>query len=93
MTPIHDLLSRIRWDKEYGRGRFEIGFYDRHADAVQRVALVDVEFPEGGGRTFQFNDETGQARRVPFHRIREVYRDGECIWRRDSGRMEAICES
>jgi hypothetical protein len=31
MTPIHDLLSRIRHDKEFGRGRFEIGYWDRRS--------------------------------------------------------------
>ena len=46
MTPIHELLSRIRWDKEFGQGRFEIGYFDRHQGAVVRVALQEVAFPE-----------------------------------------------
>ena len=41
--------------------------------------------PEGE-RLFHFVDDAGQHRRVPFHRIREVWRDGERIWhRRASG--------
>ena len=82
MTPIHKLLNRIRWDKAFGQGRFEIGFWDRREGVIHRVALQDVAFPESAEHTFQFVDETGEHRRVPFHRIREVYRDGALIWQR-----------
>jgi hypothetical protein len=34
MTPIHELLNRILWDKEFGQGRFEIGFYDRREGTI-----------------------------------------------------------
>ena len=86
MTPIHELLNRIRWDPEFGRGRLEIGFFDRHEGAIQRVAFRNVEFPMTGEHLFQFVDDAGQRRRVPFHRIREVWRDGARIWhRRASG--------
>ena len=82
MTPIHKLLDRIRWDKEFGRGRFEIGFFDRREGAIQRVALREVLFPPGERRAFQMVDESGQVRRIPVHRIREVYKDGQIIWKR-----------
>lgn len=29
MIPIHDLLSRIQWDREFGRDAFVLGYYDR----------------------------------------------------------------
>lgn len=48
MTPIHELLSRIRWDKEFGRGRFEIGYFDRYEAVVQQIALQDVARAEWG---------------------------------------------
>ena len=84
MTPIHELLSRIRWDKEYGQGRFEIGYFDRHQGAVVRVAPQEVAFPEDGPHTFEVVDEAGLARRIPFHRVREVVKDGQIIWQRPS---------
>ncbi len=80
--PIHELLSRIRWDKEFSQGRFEIGFYDRREQTIQRVAFQEVIFPPGEGRVFQLRDESGQLRRIPFHRIREVSRNGKIIWQR-----------
>ena len=29
MQPIHELLARIRHDRAFGRGQFEIGYFDR----------------------------------------------------------------
>jgi len=29
MIPIQELLNRIKWDKSFGAGRFEITYYDR----------------------------------------------------------------
>ena len=84
MMPIHDLLSRIRWDSEFGQGRFEIGYHDRRHDALQRVAFGEVVFPPGEGQVFEIVDEAGRVRRIPFHRVREVTRDGLIIWSRPS---------
>lgn len=52
MTPIHELLSRIRWDKEFGQGRFEIGYFDRFENAVHRVALQACAFPDDNAPRF-----------------------------------------
>lgn len=82
MTPIHELLSRIRWDKEFGQGHFEIGYFDRYEKVVHRVALQKVAFPEDQRHTLEVVDESGQARRIPFHRVREVVKDGHVIWQR-----------
>ena len=82
MIPIHELLSRIRYDPEFGQGQFEIGYFDRMEATVQRVAFHQVTFPEGERGVFEIFDESEQVRRIPFHRVREVWRDGRIIWRR-----------
>jgi len=82
MTPIQQLLARIRHDPKFGQGVFELGYLDRFVIQVQRVALGHVDFPEGEKRVFEFVDADGQKRRIGFHRIREVYRDGALIWQR-----------
>jgi len=82
MQPIHELLARIRHDRQFGTGQFEIGYFDRREGTVHRVAFNEISFPEGERRVFEVVDESGQARRIPFHRVREVYRDGERIWHR-----------
>ena len=82
MTPIHELLNRICHDKEFGRGRFEIGYWDRREGTIHRVPFQQIAFPAAERRAFELRDEDGRLRRIPFHRVREVYRDGERIWQR-----------
>lgn len=84
MIPIRELLSRIRWDTEFARGEFEIGYYDRVLGRIVRVAFWELEFPEGTPGAFELVDTQGVRRRIPFHRVREVFRDGERIWSRPS---------
>ena len=82
MIPIHELLNRIRWDPEFAQGEIQLGYYDRVEDRVILVPLKAVSFPPESPQTFQLTDLEGQVRRVPFHRVREVYRDAQRIWHR-----------
>jgi uncharacterized protein (UPF0248 family) len=82
MIPIHELLNRIRWDSEFAKGNFQLGYYDRAEDRIILVPLQEITFPEDSPQTFQLTDLEGQAHRIPFHRVREVYRDSQRIWHR-----------
>jgi uncharacterized protein (UPF0248 family) len=82
MQPIHELLSRIRWDSEFARGEFEIGYHDRVADRIVLVSLHEVRFPEDAHDLFELIDNEGEAHRIPLHRVREVHKDGQVIWKR-----------
>ena len=82
MTPIQELLNRIRWDKEFARGQFELGYFDRVENRIILVPFQSVQFPADTPDVFQVIDDDGRSHRVPFHRVREVYKDGQCIWRR-----------
>ena len=82
MIPIQDLLNRIRWDQEFAKGNFKIGYYDRIEDKVIVIPLQQVLFPEQDHYTFQVMDPMGEIHRVPLHRVRDVYKDGELIWHR-----------
>jgi uncharacterized protein (UPF0248 family) len=82
MIPIHELLNRIRWDPEFAKGNFELGYYDRAENRIILVPLREVSFPEDAPRSFQLTDVEGQVHRVPFHRVREVYKDSQRIWHR-----------
>lgn len=82
MIPIHQLLSRIRWDPEFGRSEFVLGYYDRVEDRILRVPLREVSFDPSDHFACQILDAEGAAHSVPLHRIREVFRDGVLIWQR-----------
>lgn len=82
MTPIHELLSRIRWDPEFGAAQFVIGYYDRVARAQVKVPLEHIRFGPGEGFAFETTAEDGTIHSVPYHRVRNVWRNGELIWHR-----------
>ncbi|MBI4819718.1 MAG: DUF504 domain-containing protein [Deltaproteobacteria bacterium] len=80
MTPIHELLHRIRHDLDFADARFELGYYDRLEDEIIRIGLADLRQSEGA---FSIQDEQGRWQTVPLHRVRRVWRNEELIWSRD----------
>jgi len=47
MMPIQKLLDRIRWDREFGRGDFEIGYDDHMEQEILRIPLWKIKFRTG----------------------------------------------
>ncbi len=84
MIPIQDLLNRIRWDKEFGKGAFEIGYIDHISRKIVHTPLEKMQFEEGNHFSFKIEDPEGNLQAIPFHRIREVRKDGALIWSRPS---------
>ena len=82
MTPIHELLNRIKWDDEFGRAEFIIGYHDRFEEDVIRVPLKELVFDREDHFDFELIDDMGETHTIPLHRIREVYRNGRLIWQR-----------
>ena len=81
-VPIHELLNRIRWDPEFARGDFQVGYFDRVEKRVIAVPFREISFPRDDLRAFRLVDAEGRIQRVPFHRVREVIKDGRRIWHR-----------
>lgn len=83
MTPLHELLSRIRWDAEFGAARFVLGYYDRRARRILRVDLRDLSIDADNRAMLRLVDDAGRARSMPMHRVKEVLRNDRLIWRRE----------
>ena len=82
MIPIQELLSRIRWDPEFGRGKFIIGYCDRIEEHIIKVPLARIAFATDSHSSFDAIAAVGSAHSIPYHRVRELYRDGALIWQR-----------
>jgi uncharacterized protein (UPF0248 family) len=82
MVPIHELLHRIRWDADFARGEFKLGYFDRVENRIIQVPLREITFPKDDPHTFELLDTEGRIHRVPLHRVREVFKDGQLIWQR-----------
>ena len=83
MIPVQKLLNRIRWDEEYAKSDYLIGYYDRSEDRIIRIRFRELAFPPDDHFSFQLMDEEGELHDVPYHRVKEVYRDGVLIWHRE----------
>jgi len=81
MIPIQELLSRIRWDDTFG-GSFVLGYYDRVNNEIMHVPFSAITFPPDDHFAFALIDDEGVVHNIPYHRVKEVYRNGELIWHR-----------
>jgi uncharacterized protein (UPF0248 family) len=59
--------------------------FDRRENSINRVAFHEIVFPDDRRGLFELLGEGGERRQIPFHRVREVYRDGQLIWERRKG--------
>lgn len=84
MQPIHELINRIRWDAEFGAAEFSIGYYDRVEKRIIVVPLGRASYDHPDAESLRFEDDEGRTVNIPFHRVRQVFRDGELIWNRDA---------
>ncbi|MBU0680839.1 MAG: DUF504 domain-containing protein [Proteobacteria bacterium] len=82
MIAIAQLLNRIRWDKEFGRGDFQVGYYDRLEDRIVSVPFQELILDHGDHFSFQLINGDGNICSIPLHRVRTVSKDGQIIWQR-----------
>ncbi len=82
MRSVQEMLSRIRWDKNFGNADFKIGYYDRVEDTLIMVSYVSIDFPPDEHFVFELLDKEGKVHLIPYHRIRQILRNGQCIWKR-----------
>lgn len=82
MQPIHELLNRIHWDAGFGAGDFELAFLDHREQELVRLPFARIQFVPGDHYFFHYLDAEGIDHNVPYHRIRQVYKNGQLIWQR-----------
>jgi len=82
MIPIRQLLNRIRWDSEFAKGCFEVGYFDHIKREIVRVSFDEIIFEEGNKFSFLLRDYEGDLIAIPFHRVKELRKDGTLIWQR-----------
>jgi uncharacterized protein (UPF0248 family) len=82
VQPLQKLLHRIRWDPEFGNGRFALGYRDRVAGEERIVPFASITFDAARPGFFAVEDADGVRRHIPLHRVRTVYKDGAVIWQR-----------
>lgn len=79
MMPIKDLLNKIKWDERETESEYEIGYFDRIANKLIFVDLMEVEVRDGV--LIDWIDDREVT--IPFHRIKEVKKKGVVVWKRE----------
>ncbi|MDP1636224.1 MAG: DUF504 domain-containing protein [Gallionellaceae bacterium] len=79
---MHELPAHVRWDAEFAKSRFVIGYLDHVAHQVVHVNLREIAWDPENPSFFDLVDNEGSPRSIPFHRVREVWRDGKLVWAR-----------
>lgn len=82
MQPLEELLNRIKWDRDFGRGSFSVAYEDRVAGGERTVPLDSIVADPHRPRDLTFRDDEGRVIHVPLHRVRKVTKDGITIWER-----------
>ncbi len=83
MIPLHELLSRIHWDPEFGHGEFVLGYLDKLRHELVYIPLREVHQYSESHFCFDVTDDAGMVHTIPYHRVKEVWKDGAVIWRRE----------
>ena len=82
MMPINEILSKIKWDENFSKSNFEIGYWDRVSNEIIKIQYCDMGLTDKDNFAFKIIDKKGKMRTIPFHRIKRVWKDQELIWSR-----------
>jgi len=75
MTPIKDLINKMRWDIKENPGDYEIAYLDRVFKKEIKIRFTNISKVED---EFMILDEV----LIPLHRIIRVYKKNKLIWER-----------
>lgn len=78
MTPIKDLLNKIKWDKREAPEQYLIFYFDRIEKTLIRIPYAKIKRLEGGFMVLDNEEESN----VPLHRIKKVMKKDVVVWER-----------
>ncbi len=76
METIRSLLNKIKWAKPSTKD-YIIEYHDRIENDLKQITFKDIK------EINKFSIVL-DGKEIPLHRIRRVFRNNMCIWRRDS---------
>ena len=79
MRPIHELINKIKWDPNEKSGAYSLLYYDRMQKCLIEFRFEEIQSIEDGFIKI-FKEQ--ELISIPFHRIKQVKKDGTIIWER-----------
>ena len=76
MISIHELLNKIKWDKNLNPEEYKLYYLDRITNSLKEIKFIQIkEFSVFSLIVEKNNNDVD----IPLHRIREVKKDGKII--------------
>ena len=79
MISIIDLLNKIKWDKKEKSEDYEIIYFDRILGKQMTIHYTKIQALEN---PFMVLKDKAKEVKIPLHRIQEVKKQNETIWKR-----------
>lgn len=79
MIPIIDLLNKINYDKKENPLNYQLIYFDRIEEKSKIIEYTSIKRIEN---PFIIIDINNKETSIPLHRIREVKKKGNTIWKR-----------
>ena len=78
MTPIQDLLNKIKWDKRENPNQYTIFYYDRILNKLIQIPYTKIKKLEGSFMVLDNEQESN----IPLHRVKKVEKNNVVVWER-----------
>ena len=78
MQPIHELLSKIKWDKRENPEEYSVFYFDRVLDKLIKIPYSKIKKIEGSFMVLDNEEESS----IPMHRIKRVEKSNAVVWER-----------
>ncbi|HLC19882.1 MAG TPA: DUF504 domain-containing protein [Candidatus Nanoarchaeia archaeon] len=79
MMPIHELISKIKWDPNEKPADYFLSYYDRILKSLIEFRFDDIASIEDSFIQLYKEDKLLS---IPFHRIKQIKKDGKIVWER-----------
>lgn len=79
MITIKELMNKIKWDTRENPQQYIFYYYDRVENKLKELKWDDIIRFDG---LFISVSKDGKQSYIPFHRIKKVVKENECVWRR-----------
>jgi hypothetical protein len=79
MITIDALVNKIKWDSREKPSEYSLFYIDRITKRMVEIKYKDIKRIEEGVLVL---NRGGEETEIPLHRIREVRKKGEVVWKR-----------
>ena len=78
MISIKELINKIKYDEREKPEEYVLYYYDRVEDKLKEIKYMEIKKLDGN---FMVLERAGEEVEIPLHRVKEVRKKGEVVWK------------